>query len=65
MQLLQRENGGEKGGLVAFKASGQSFMLLLHSADAQGFKEIGAFWLFPVSGASCHSSRVEQCLSLP
>lgn len=33
----------KKSGLVAFRASGQSFMILLHSTDAQGFKEIDAF----------------------
>lgn len=45
VQLLQREKGKKKkkSGLVAFRASGQSFMILLHSTDAQGFKEIDAF----------------------
>lgn len=39
----ERKGKKKKSGLVAFRASGQSFMILLHSTDAQGFKEIDAF----------------------
>lgn len=60
--------GKKRSGLVAFKASGQSFMLLLHSADAQGFKEIDAFWLFlwvEWVATAAETSSVSHCPKMP
>lgn len=63
------ERKGKKwSGLVAFKASGQSFMLLLHPTDAQGFKEIDAFWLFlwvEWVATAAESSSVSHCPKMP
>lgn len=67
-RCFREKRGKKRSGLVAFKASGQSFMLLLHSTDAQGFREIDAFWLFlwvEWVATAAESSSVSPCPKMP